>query len=173
MKFLDLTIPRDRATLPPGEPKTMNIELPFPPSVNSYWRKVNGRTLISKKGREYREAVHLACWMNHTQKIDGPLRVRIEAHPPNQAKRDLDNLLKAPLDAMQAAGVYEDDSQIDLIEVSRGVVVPGGKLIVSVMPLESPEMPQGSDLERDLTERASELKRELESVLAALASVSQ
>ena len=36
---------------------TLMFTLPFPPSVNTYYRTYLGRMLISKKGREYRRAV--------------------------------------------------------------------------------------------------------------------
>ena len=42
----------------------------------------------------------------------------MDAFPPDRRRRDLDNLQKPLLDALQHAGVYEDDSQIDLL-VSR------------------------------------------------------
>ena len=32
------------------------IVLPWPPSVNAYWRTVQGRTMVSKKGRIYKQA---------------------------------------------------------------------------------------------------------------------
>lgn len=89
------------------------IVLPWPPSVNRYWRSVAGRVLISQEGRAYREAV-LAQMMiqrkaaTHT----GKLVVEIEAWRPDNRVRDLDNLLKATLDALTHAGVYKDDSQI-------------------------------------------------------------
>ena len=35
----------------------IEITLPWPPTVNTYWRNFNGRTIISAKGREYRKAV--------------------------------------------------------------------------------------------------------------------
>ena len=38
----------------------MEIVLPYPPSVNTYWRAVKGRVILSKKGREYRHAVNVA-----------------------------------------------------------------------------------------------------------------
>jgi Holliday junction resolvase RusA-like endonuclease len=44
--------------------------------------------------------------------LHGDVALSIVAHPPNRRKRDLDNLLKAPLDAMAHAGVYDDDGQI-------------------------------------------------------------
>ena len=51
-------------------------------------------------------------------------------HPPDRRRRDLDNVQKAIFDALEQAGVYENDSQIDHIDIKRGDVVPGGKLII-------------------------------------------
>ena len=33
------------------------LVLPFPPSMNTYWRNFRGRTVLSKAGREYKVAV--------------------------------------------------------------------------------------------------------------------
>jgi len=33
------------------------LDLPFPPSLNTYYRNVHGRTLLSAKGREYKQDV--------------------------------------------------------------------------------------------------------------------
>ncbi len=35
----------------------IELELPFPPSVNHYYRRVGPRTLISREGRRFRERV--------------------------------------------------------------------------------------------------------------------
>jgi len=56
----------------------------------------------------------------------------VHVFPPDGRRRDLDNLQKALCDALQHAGVYADDSQIDRLDVQRGPVVPGGKVIVQV-----------------------------------------
>ena len=91
----------------------LELELPFPPSVNTYWRNFNGRMLISKKGREYRKAVADQIMIQRGNKhYKGKIRLTIEAWRPDNRKRDLDNLLKAPLDALTHAGVYEDDELI-------------------------------------------------------------
>jgi crossover junction endodeoxyribonuclease RusA len=91
----------------------IEITLPFPPTVNTYWRKWNNRMVISEKGREYREVVGDLMTIQgkifHSTKL---LRVDIKAYRPDKRRRDLDNLLKATLDALAHAGVYEDDSQI-------------------------------------------------------------
>lgn len=111
----------------------MILHLPWPPSVNTYWRTVNGRMLISKKGREYKKEVSLLARHNRwTKHLAGRLAVRVVLHPPTKARRDVDNSIKALLDAMQAAGVYLDDSQVDLLVVERGQVQRPGMAIVEI-----------------------------------------
>jgi len=54
-----------------------------------------------------------------TFKKEDRLSVFIEAFPPDKRKRDLDNVLKSLLDALQHAGVYADDCQIDRLSIIR------------------------------------------------------
>jgi crossover junction endodeoxyribonuclease RusA len=99
------------------------ISLPFPPSMNTYWRNVRGKTLISLAGRQYRTAVHHAITVSRIsglidrETITRPIRVDILATPPDKRRRDLDNLLKAPLDALTHAGVWTDDSLIHHLSI--------------------------------------------------------
>ena len=88
------------------------LTLGFPPSVNSYWRNVRGRTLISQAGREYRSRVVQEAIAARPVRFQGHVRLAIVAWMPDARRRDLDNLLKAPLDALAHAGYYDDDSQI-------------------------------------------------------------
>lgn len=91
----------------------IEFTLPWPPSVNTYWRNFDGRMIISARGREYREEVGDQMTLQGTvAHFTGPLRVEIEAWRPDKRRRDLDNLLKATLDGLCHAGVYDDDSQI-------------------------------------------------------------
>ena len=102
------------------------IVLPWPPSVNNYWRSVHGRMLISAEGRTYRQAVAEMALTERWPKF-GPARVgvEIEAWPPDRRRRDLDNILKAIFDALTHAGVWDDDSQIDRICVVRYPLIGG------------------------------------------------
>ena len=100
------------------------ITIPWPPSVNRYYRHIatgkGPRVLISREGRAYRGAVQSAALNAGAVKhFEGRLHVVIKAYPPDRRRRDLDNILKATLDALQHAGVYVDDEQIDIIEVRR------------------------------------------------------
>jgi len=113
----------------------MNLTLPYPPSVNTYWRHDRGRTHISTKGKQYRIDV-VAAVLSTTRgsrKFLGPVRVTIVACAPDKRRRDLDNLLKATLDSMQAAGVYDDDSQVHEINMRWGERVKDGALMVQVV----------------------------------------
>lgn len=163
--------PRDRAHHH-LEDQTLRIELPYPPSINHYWRRVGSKTLISKEGRRYREAVAAICQEQRIAFGDAPLSLSIIAHPPDRRRRDLDNLLKAPLDAMQAAGVYQDDYQIEVIHLERGECVRNGSLIVEIQPSQGALQCDSEDLHADLTKRAEELRIALNATLEALAAIS-
>jgi len=116
------------------------LTLPYPPSTNNYWRSPNsgklaGRTLISKKGREYRQQVQQTIKDAGSPKADpGRLIVTIIVYPPDYRRRDLDNLPKAILDSLTHANVIEDDSLIDHLSIRRYLRYPGGKVFVTVAP---------------------------------------
>lgn len=115
-------------------PTTLTLSLPWPPSVNTYWRRVGSRTLISKAGRLFRKSVvnDLAVSLTKRDIMRGRLSVKITAHPPDLRKRDLDNLPKGVLDALTHAGVWVDDEQIDDLRIIRGEVRKPGCLVVEV-----------------------------------------
>lgn len=104
----------------------ISITLPWPPSINHYWRHTKNGHYISKEGKTYRETVYYSC-VKYKGKIsdDSRLSVIIEAFPPDKRKRDLDNILKSLLDALQHAGMYKDDNQIDRLSIHRKIPLNG------------------------------------------------
>lgn len=91
----------------------IELTLPWPPSVNRYWRTFQGRMIISAEGRSYRKAVADQVLIQRGAKhYEGKMKVEIQAWRPDNRRRDLDNLLKAVLDACTHAGVWVDDSNI-------------------------------------------------------------
>lgn len=117
----------------------IKLLLPFPPSLNSYWRHVvlgrAARVLISADGREYRKRVLQDCApvLQDSPPLGGRLSVTLTAYPPDLRKRDLDNLAKACLDALTHAGAWGDDSQIDELRIIRGGKAgDGGRMVVEI-----------------------------------------
>lgn len=109
----------------------MRISLPYPPSINNYYRNFNGRIIISKAGREYRQLVE-SLMRDFGQPMEGKLAVRIEMHPPDNKRRDVDNVLKSLLDALQHGGAYKDDSQIDKLTIERMPPIKHGYTTIEI-----------------------------------------
>ncbi|MGT5527500.1 RusA family crossover junction endodeoxyribonuclease [Escherichia coli] len=110
----------------------MRIEfvLPYPPTVNTYWRRRGSTYFVSKAGGR---AVALIVRQQRLKlSLSGRLAIKIIAEPPDKRRRDLDNILKAPLDALTHAEVLIDDEQFDEINIVRGQPVPGGRLGVKI-----------------------------------------
>lgn len=111
----------------------MTLKLPWPPSLNSYWRRAGHRMHLSHHGRAYRGAVLAACTEQAAPRLgDARIRLTITAHPPDARRRDLDNLTKGVLDSLKYANVYTDDSQVDDLRITRGDTRPGGQLTLHI-----------------------------------------
>lgn len=99
----------------------MILMLPFPPSVNGYWRSPNkgsssGRTLVSERGRAF-QAEAIAQVMEQLRRRPKPISTDISVavvfYPPTKARRDLDNFFKH-------------------IDAKWGPVIKGGKVELQI-----------------------------------------
>lgn len=118
---------------------TVICALPWPPSINRYYRHIlinkGVRTLLSKEGRRYRETVidvMAASEYLHPFTSEERLAVSIDAYPPDKRKRDLDNIQKPLLDALEHIGIYPDDGQIDFLVTKRHPPTKPGYVVVTV-----------------------------------------
>ena len=104
------------------------VTLPWPPTINTYWRRNGSTYFIAKPGIDFRNETIIRCKdFKHAFKPHQKLSVLIECYPPDKRKRDLDNLTKGILDALgkKAAHVYEDDNQIDKLVLWRCMPMTG------------------------------------------------
>lgn len=110
------------------------MTLPWPPSINRYWRAFNGRNILSAEGRQYRDKVMLAVLQQGRPRkmLLGRLAVHISAFPPDKRERDLSNIEKGIGDGLARCGVYKTDGQIDDLRIVRGHVVKNGCVKVIV-----------------------------------------
>jgi crossover junction endodeoxyribonuclease RusA len=115
------------------------ITLPWPPKELS----PNARVHFQRKAsfaKTYREYAYWTAKMDMAlakavQGIEGEVLVRIDFHPPDARKRDLDNMLasvKSGLDGM-ADAIEINDSRFAL-HLYRQDPVPNGKVVVSIAP---------------------------------------
>jgi crossover junction endodeoxyribonuclease RusA len=124
-----------------------SFSLPFPPSVNTYYRNFRGHMVMSAKGREFREAVQNIVINQNIPKFgDKKLKLTLILRPRDKRKIDIDNRIKAVLDALEHAGVFDDDFQVDHIEMIRGTQIKGGLLHVVIEEI-TPHHPEGESLE--------------------------
>lgn len=118
----------------------MKIEIPYPPTTNTYYRRAGRVIHISAKGRAFQKQVSQLVAEQHPghQPITDRVGVKVMLNPPDRRRRDLDNVAgKALFDALTKAGVWADDCQIKRIVAEMGDPVPGGAATVEISALES------------------------------------
>ena len=114
------------------------LTLPFPPSMNTYWRNFRGRTIISPQGRAFKAAVADYVVEYRVPKLgDQKLRISMVLFPRDKRKIDIDNRIKSVLDALQNAGVFDDDFQVDELSIVRGKAIKGGAIRVIIEEISS------------------------------------
>tara|TARA_R100000656_G_scaffold23297_1_gene20735 strand:- start:202 stop:504 length:303 start_codon:yes stop_codon:yes gene_type:complete len=98
------------------------------------WR---GRIVKSPKGRSYAKDVAYYCRNEGIRvELDCRLKVDILVFPPDNRRRDLDNVLKAILDSLEDAKVFKDDSLIDDLRVRRMDTFKDGKIEIGIEIIE-------------------------------------
>lgn len=119
----------------------MTVTLPYPPSLNTMFATVGRRRVLSKKGREYRAMVGILLRDEEVPlPLPSPVCVSVTIHAPDNRRRDLDNIFKAVGDAIQAAGVVINDSDIDELHIVRGPLDrPNGHIVITIDTTRSPE----------------------------------
>lgn len=108
----------------------------LPPTENHMRKSWRGRKpALTPEVHAFRRRVAAAVIRRSglvSQPLAGRLAVHVVYHAPDARRRDGGNLTKALYDAMSLAGVWIDDSQIDVETVERGPVTPGGLTVVNV-----------------------------------------
>jgi crossover junction endodeoxyribonuclease RusA len=110
----------------------MILELPYPPSINHYWLASGHRRYISKAGKAFRREVYCLVKAARAVRLVGDVAVHVELYPPDRRRRDIDNVIKPLLDALQYAEVFKDDCQVAELTVIRSGLVKNGRSVVTV-----------------------------------------
>lgn len=86
--------------------------------------------VISSEGRRYRDAV--SAVLQGCRTLQNKLSLLVDVFPPDKRRRDIDNILKALLDAMEKGGLYVDDNQIIDLHVRKWDSVPPGRVDITL-----------------------------------------
>jgi len=120
----------------PTTPHSVVLRLPYPPTVNHYYRPgKGGRRYLKKESIAYRAEVGNAILEQHghIRTLTGRLDFVAYMTPPDRRKRDIDNLRKAIWDSLQHNNVFVNDSQIDDDRMKRlAPKSPGSILVILV-----------------------------------------
>ena len=104
--------------------------------------------VLSQKGREFKAAVADYVVEYKVPKLgDAKLRVTMVLFPRDKRKVDLDNRIKAVLDALENAGVFNSDFQVDELSIVRGKTIKGGAIRVLIEEIETSDSSESSPSE--------------------------
>lgn len=123
----------------------LTLCLPFPPSVNHYWKASGKRRYIGEAGVAFRAAVAVEVAKRKARgwrRIKGGVAMYVQLVPPDKRRRDVDNYNKAILDALMHAGCYDDDSQVEVLVVEKNAAASGalvGGAFVTLTPMSDVE----------------------------------
>lgn len=116
--------------------KEWKLKLPYPPSINNYYKRALTGVYLSKKASNFREEVRLTYLVSRQKSFgDKKISMAVDLYPPDKQIRDIDNVLKGLLDAMQYATIYENDSQIKRLEINIMPPEKEGFCIVTINSL--------------------------------------
>jgi len=109
------------------------LVLPYPPTVNHIYRRARGHLSLTPEALAFRHAVRMIAMVQAVTPILGPVAVFLDAYRPRR-RGDLDNILKATLDALNGIA-YRDDDQVTEIHAQRYDDKRAPRVEVSVIAL--------------------------------------
>ena len=115
----------------------IEFKMPWPPSINGYWRTFQNRQIISKRGRDYRANAisHLIDIKLYNKKLSKSLSVELVLNPPTLRRYDIDNFNKALFDALSHGLFWLDDEQVIELKIVKGVKTKDGNIELKIKEL--------------------------------------
>lgn len=111
----------------------ITLVLPYPPTVNHMYRRARGHLALTPEALAFRHAVRMIAMVQGVTPLVGPVAVFLDVYRPRR-RGDLDNILKATIDALQGLA-YQDDDQVEQITAQRYEDKRAPRVEVSVVPL--------------------------------------
>jgi Holliday junction resolvase RusA-like endonuclease len=97
------------------------------------YRRARGHLALTPEALAFRHAVRMIAMVQGVTPLVGPVAVFLDVYRPRR-RGDLDNILKATIDALQGLA-YHDDDQVEQIAAQRYDDKRAPRVEVSVVPL--------------------------------------
>jgi len=112
------------------------LSLPYPPTSNHNTMVANGRRISSPKYRAWRTLAELEARAARQLSVAGPYHIQYRVDRPDRRRRDIENLPKSLSDALQAAGIIEDDAHCETSFVAWTERKPGkgARVHITIIP---------------------------------------
>lgn len=94
------------------------ITLPWPPAVNNLYMNVGKRRVRTARYDAWLNEATIRARLQRPKPVRGDFGVYATFNRPDRRRRDLDGLLKAPLDLLVKLGVIDDDSGAQTITMA-------------------------------------------------------
>ena len=114
----------------------MTLTLPWPPSMNTYWRRKGHQYFIAPAGKAFRTEVGVRCLASGVKPLSGQVAMTVTLVPGDRRRRDIDNVLKPLLDALTHGGAWADDSQVKVLFIMMRDPDPKrGRCVVTIQEM--------------------------------------
>lgn len=117
--------------------KEIFLDLPLPPSVNSYWGFSGSRRFLTLQAREFKVQVAHIVSQQPIKFGNARLSLTVTLCFKDRRRADIDNRIKSLLDALVQSGLFDDDSQIDELHIYRGLIQKQGLALVKIIEIEN------------------------------------
>ena len=145
---MDDTTGREARTEQTSIVDEIRLELPLPPSINHQYATVNGRRILSRQSRDYKQSVtqEVEQWLASRSRSatseqwfqDRYLSLSITFYFATALRRDLDGGLKIAQDALCEALGVNDNRVIEIHRVDRRA--PRSEIRLSTVSIENTDL---------------------------------
>lgn len=108
------------------------LDLPLPPTINSYYQYRGFRRFVGPEGKKFKADVAQIIGNIQIRFGSARLALIINLHFRDKRRQDISNRIKALEDALCQAGLFDDDSQIDEEHIYRSSIIKEGKARVEI-----------------------------------------
>jgi crossover junction endodeoxyribonuclease RusA len=98
----------------------VRLSIPYPPTANNLFRNLGGGRVKTERYKTWLRAAGNELLAQKREQFTGPVIVALTVVRPDKRKRDLDNLIKGPLDLLVDQKIISDDSEVVKITAEWG-----------------------------------------------------